>query len=240
MIGNSLARILMLRSNRAGTLPFSCRFASTGMLGFFKWPRSFFLVSCFMFFKRDKAFLWQGIFVNSETYCTSVQLCQGFIQCVTVLRIRVVYPGSEFFHPGSRIKGASDPGSAAKNLSIFNPNNCHQALGNMIRDVFCGSLTEDLDFSPKSTGSWIRSTGLWRLCDLFQCGKARQHRKMMGRSSLPRVPGSGSSPLIWAGTVHLRNNLNDFSIVKHLSYPFWLLDSIWFIPDSDSTLGVIN
>ncbi len=45
-----------------------------------------------------------------------------------VLRIWDVYPGSEFFHrgsririiyPGSRVK--KDSGSASKNLSIFNP-----------------------------------------------------------------------------------------------------------------------
>jgi hypothetical protein len=31
---------------------------------------------------------------------------------MSVLRIRDVYPGSEFFHPGSRVKKAPDPGSA--------------------------------------------------------------------------------------------------------------------------------
>jgi hypothetical protein len=32
-------------------------------------------------------------------------------------------PGSEFFHPGSRVKKIPDPrvGSASMNLSIFNP-----------------------------------------------------------------------------------------------------------------------
>jgi hypothetical protein len=78
----------------------------------------------------------------------SADVSKDFIQFVTVLRIRDVYPGSEFFHPGSRVKKASDPGyaTATKNLSIFNPNNCHQALGNMIRDVYCGS--SDQGFSP--------------------------------------------------------------------------------------------
>jgi hypothetical protein len=35
-------------------------------------------------------------------------------------------PGSEFFHPGSRVKKIPDPGfgSTSKNLSIFNPKNC--------------------------------------------------------------------------------------------------------------------
>jgi hypothetical protein len=58
----------------------------------------------------------------------------------SVLRIRDVYPESSipdpnFFHPGSRVKKIPDPGSAPKNLSIFNPKNCFKALGNMIRDV---------------------------------------------------------------------------------------------------------
>ncbi len=35
-----------------------------------------------------------------------------------------VYPGSVFFHPGSRVKQIPDPGSASKNLSILNPKNC--------------------------------------------------------------------------------------------------------------------
>jgi hypothetical protein len=40
---------------------------------------------------------------------------------LAVLRIRYVYPGSEFFHPGSRIRIFSipNPGSASKNLRIL-------------------------------------------------------------------------------------------------------------------------
>jgi hypothetical protein len=43
-----------------------------------------------------------------------------------VLRIRDVYPGSEFFPSGSRFKQISNPGSgsASKNWSTFNPKNC--------------------------------------------------------------------------------------------------------------------
>jgi hypothetical protein len=37
-----------------------------------------------------------------------------------VLRIRNIYSGSVFFHPGSMIKKAPDPGPSTKNLSIFN------------------------------------------------------------------------------------------------------------------------
>jgi K+-transporting ATPase c subunit len=58
--------------------------------------------------------------------------------------IRYVYPripDPNFFHPrildpGSKIFGIPDPRSASKNLSIINPKNCFQALGNMIRDVY--------------------------------------------------------------------------------------------------------
>ncbi len=42
---------------------------------------------------------------------------------------------------GSRVKKIPDPGfnSPTKNLNIFNPKNCFQDLGNMIRDVHPGS-----------------------------------------------------------------------------------------------------
>jgi hypothetical protein len=40
---------------------------------------------------------------------------------VMMLRIRDVFPKSEFFHPGSRIQGQKDSGSAYKNLSISPP-----------------------------------------------------------------------------------------------------------------------
>jgi hypothetical protein len=61
-----------------------------------------------------------------------------------VLRIRDVYLGSRirtFSIPDIGSKKIPDPGSgtASKNLSIFNPKNCFQALGNMIRDVYSGS-----------------------------------------------------------------------------------------------------
>jgi hypothetical protein len=56
-----------------------------------------------------------------------------------VLRIKDVYPGSGFFHPGSWVRKAPDAGFAANNLCIFNPKNCYSAIGNMIRDVYPGS-----------------------------------------------------------------------------------------------------
>jgi hypothetical protein len=59
-----------------------------------------------------------------------------FVVLIPELRIRDVYPGSEFFQPGSRVKKIADPGSASKNLSIFNSKQAH---GNMIRGVHAGS-----------------------------------------------------------------------------------------------------
>ncbi len=63
-----------------------------------------------------------------------------------MLRIRDVYPGSRIriFHPESQLQGqkdseTTDPGSASKNLSVFNLKNCFQTLGTMIRDVRPGS-----------------------------------------------------------------------------------------------------
>jgi hypothetical protein len=42
------------------------------------------------------------------------------------------HPGFEFFHPGSRIKKIPDPGSASKNLNIFNPKKLFLTLGKII------------------------------------------------------------------------------------------------------------
>jgi hypothetical protein len=69
-------------------------------------------------------------------------------------------PGSEFFHPGSRIQGKKDPGSATKNLSIFNP----KFVSSRKYDPGHSSWILDPDFpihlgshiSTKSTGSRIR------------------------------------------------------------------------------------
>ncbi len=47
-----------------------------------------------------------------------------------MLRIRDVYTDSRV-----RCLKDPEPGSASHNISIFNPKNCFQALGNMIRDV---------------------------------------------------------------------------------------------------------
>jgi hypothetical protein len=73
------------------------------------------------------------------------------------MRIRNVYPGSEFFHPGSRVQGqkkAPDPGSgsATKSFIIFYPINCYWTLGNMIRNVYSESWIR-IFFHP---GSLIR------------------------------------------------------------------------------------
>ncbi len=53
-----------------------------------------------------------------------------------MLRIRDVFPGSEFFL--SRIQGPG-AGSTSKNLSFFNSKKCFLALGNIIWDFHHGS-----------------------------------------------------------------------------------------------------
>jgi hypothetical protein len=67
--------------------------------------------------------------------------------------------------PGSRVKKIQDPGSASKNLSIYNPINCFHALGKM---MFIPD--PDPDFFPhpvsrihsqKMTGSRIRNTAIY-------------------------------------------------------------------------------
>jgi hypothetical protein len=89
---------------------------------------------------------------------------------VHMISISVADPGCLSrisFHPGSRVqKKAPDPGSgsATKNLSILNPKNGNQTLGNTNRGIYSGSQNPDLDFThpgssdQKSTGSRIRKT----------------------------------------------------------------------------------
>jgi hypothetical protein len=57
---------------------------------------------------------------------------------LSVLRIRDVYTESRIQIFPFRIQDQKDPGSASKNLIIFNPKNCFLALGNMIWDVHPG------------------------------------------------------------------------------------------------------
>ncbi len=72
------------------------------------------------------------------------------VETEAVLRIRDVYPGSDFFHSGSWIQGWQDPGSgsATKNFSIFNAKNLYWVLKNRIRNVHPGSRILAPDFFP--------------------------------------------------------------------------------------------
>ncbi len=83
----------------------------------------------------------------------------------TVLRIRDVYPGSDFFSSRIRTVSIPDPGSASKNLSILTPKKWFLSSRNY--DPGCSSrITDpDADFLPipdpgcrghKRTGSRIR------------------------------------------------------------------------------------
>jgi hypothetical protein len=73
-------------------------------------------------------------------------LKNGRLNCQAVLRIRDMFisdPGSEFFHPGFRVKKIPGSRIRIKELKYFNPQNCLKALGNMIR-----IQDPDLDFLP--------------------------------------------------------------------------------------------
>jgi hypothetical protein len=63
-------------------------------------------------------------------------------------------PGCEVFHPGS--------GSTSKNLSIFNPKKCFQALGKVILDVHPGSRIRIFILHP---GSRIQKSKKHRIPD---------------------------------------------------------------------------
>jgi hypothetical protein len=54
---------------------------------------------------------------------------------MTVLRVRDVIQDPDFSIPDPGIRNTE----LTKNLILFNPKNCYQALGNMILDVFPGS-----------------------------------------------------------------------------------------------------
>jgi hypothetical protein len=76
-----------------------------------------------------------------------------FSSTETVWRIRDVYPGSDFFHPGSRIRTVSipDPGSSSKNLSILTPKKTKKwFLSSKKYDPGCSSRIPDpdADFLP--------------------------------------------------------------------------------------------
>ncbi len=104
---------------------------------------------------------------NTTTEKNSVSLPLKLFQAV--LRIREVYPGFEFFQPGSRDKKIPDSGSgsASKNLGIFNPKNCFSSLGNMIRDDHPESgswilpIPDPGSRGQKGTGSRIRIRNSW-------------------------------------------------------------------------------
>jgi hypothetical protein len=83
-------------------------------------------------------------------FCEKEPLCSSVADPGSLSLI----PDPNFSIPdsGSRVKKIPDPGSASKNLSIFNPKNCFYALGNMVWDVHPGSRIQ----GSKGTGSRIR------------------------------------------------------------------------------------
>ncbi len=133
---------------------------------------------------REKNYRWRDSldpfnFNITEAMSTFLNLiAMAFINNTSVLRIRDVYPGSEFFS-SSRIWifFIPDPGSASKKeLKYFNQKNCFYAVGNTIRVVHpgSGSWILELDFLPipdprvkkaADTGSRIRIRNTVSPCD---------------------------------------------------------------------------
>jgi|688.fasta_scaffold1015007_1 hypothetical protein len=81
-----------------------------------------------------------------------------FIIFRSVLRVPDVYPGSEFFHPGSQIDGHNDSRSVSKNLSIFSPKNLFPSSRK--QDLGCSSRIWILMFYPSRIpiqgSKWLR------------------------------------------------------------------------------------
>ncbi len=96
-----------------------------------------------------------------------------------MLRIRDVYPRSEFFHPGSRVKKIPDHGSGSKNWNIFNPK-----IVSKLSEICSGMFIPDLDFThPGSRGqkgtspeSW--SATLYQIMDCLKQEVAKKWRKI--------------------------------------------------------------
>ncbi len=97
-----------------------------------------------------------------------------------VLRIQDVYPGSDFFHPGSliRIFPIRNP-DPHKQLNYFNTKNCFWALGNMIRVVYPGTGYRIQIFlpipdpwvkkapDPRSGSATLKFTWFWKFGNLL-------------------------------------------------------------------------
>jgi|688.fasta_scaffold2392201_1 hypothetical protein len=77
-------------------------------------------------------------------------------------------PGSEFFHPGSRIQRLKDPGSASKNLSIFKPEKLFLScrIPYMIWDVHPGSGSRFFSH-PGSCGKKAQDPRYGTLCSVY-------------------------------------------------------------------------
>ncbi len=125
---------------------------------------------------------------------------QNVYALLAVLQIRDVNPGSEFFHPESRIQGQKDSGSQIririKVCKYFQPQKLFLTLGNMIRDVHPGSRGQ------KGTESRIRirNTAFWS--SIFQ---KKENDFKEGLSH--RAPTPSPLPLRVAKTG--RNHLNE-------------------------------
>ncbi len=131
-----------------------------------------------------------------NTLTISLRLCHS--SCKAVFGIRDVYPGSEFFpsriphpnffHPGSRIR--------IKEFMYFNPKNCFQALGNMIRVVHPGSGSR-IQWSKRHR---ILDADPQHCCTVVQSVSVPVWRRGWQRRVGACVPGS--IPILCARTRH--------------------------------------
>ncbi len=84
-----------------------------------------------------------------ERYTIFLLLKLCWIQCCVSGMFMPTGSGSDFSHSGSRIQGQKDPGSASRNLSIFDPKTISK-----LSEQWSGMFHPDPDFSHP--GCWIR------------------------------------------------------------------------------------
>jgi hypothetical protein len=98
--------------------------------------------------KRKEAVKQQELLINSKQVSTTN--VQNFIPTCPVLRIRDKHPGSEFFHPGARVKKFRilDPDPYRRISVFFSPKKLF--LSSRKYDPGCSSRIPDpdLDFLP--------------------------------------------------------------------------------------------
>ncbi len=94
--------------------------------------------------------IWRG-------HNQSTNLCILGQTKISVAQIRDVYPGSEFFHPGSRVKNALNPGSGPETL------NWRRILIFLSQKIYTKVLKKWSGMFNPDPGTWIRIFFLSRI-----------------------------------------------------------------------------